>query len=181
MRVYLEQLQSSLDTGSRRGDRTGVCTLSCFGQQTRYRMSDGFPAMTTKRLAWKLVVSELLWFISGSSNINDLKKIYSLASLNPYKKTFVIAVSLTPWKGYQTWSTQKQRNTEIINDFILSKPDNVDAVVDAYSLLGDSRDTDMLHPQFRKGDMLHPRGLGQCVIGAAVSSQIHRLFRLAQN
>lgn len=76
MQIYLDQLQTILDSGASKGDRTGTGTLSCFGQQSRYKMSDGFPAMTTKRLAWKLVVSELLWFISGSSNINDLKNIY---------------------------------------------------------------------------------------------------------
>jgi thymidylate synthase len=54
-------------------DRTGVGTLSCFGLQARYTMADGFPAVTTKRLVWKSMVSELLWFVSGSDNINDLK------------------------------------------------------------------------------------------------------------
>jgi|TARA_Y100000310_G_scaffold344877_2_gene460206 thymidylate synthase len=76
MQAYLDQLKTILDSGTRKEDRTGVGTLSSFGLQARYHMSDGFPAMTTKKLAWKLVVSELLWFISGSSNINDLKRIY---------------------------------------------------------------------------------------------------------
>jgi len=76
MQAYLSQLKTILETGTRKQDRTGVGTLSCFGMQARYSMADGFPAMTTKRLAWKLVVSELLWFISGSNNINDLKQIY---------------------------------------------------------------------------------------------------------
>lgn len=76
MRQYLNQLQQILDEGAERGDRTGVGTLSCFGLQARYRMSDGFPAVTTKKLVWKSMVSELLWFISGSGNINDLKTIY---------------------------------------------------------------------------------------------------------
>ena len=49
---------------------------SVFGLQERYKMSDGFPAVTTKKLAWKVMVSELLWFISGSSNLEDLKAIY---------------------------------------------------------------------------------------------------------
>lgn len=76
MQAYLNQLKSILDTGTHKEDRTGVGTISSFGLQARYHMADGFPAMTTKRLAWKLVVSELLWFISGSGNINDLKQIY---------------------------------------------------------------------------------------------------------
>ena len=77
MQAYLDQLQHILDTGVQRPDRTGVGTLSAFGLQARYAMADGFPAVTTKKLAFKTMVSELLWFISGSSNINDLKAIYS--------------------------------------------------------------------------------------------------------
>ena len=76
MKQYLAQLKQILDEGIERSDRTGVGTLSCFGMQARYRMSDGFPAVTTKKLVWKSMVSELLWFVSGSGNINDLKAIY---------------------------------------------------------------------------------------------------------
>ncbi|MDA0790935.1 MAG: thymidylate synthase [Proteobacteria bacterium] len=76
MDTYLRQLQSIIDHGTVRDDRTGVGTLSSFGMQARYAMADGFPAVTTKRIAWKVMVSELLWFISGSDNLNDLKKIY---------------------------------------------------------------------------------------------------------
>ncbi|MBQ75288.1 MAG: thymidylate synthase [Gammaproteobacteria bacterium] len=76
MKTYLEQLQFILDNGATRADRTGVGTISCFGMQARYNLTDGFPAVTTKKLAWKVMSSELLWFVSGSNNINDLKSIY---------------------------------------------------------------------------------------------------------
>lgn len=76
MKQYLEQLQHILDNGTERSDRTGVGTLACFGLQSRYNMADGYPAVTTKKLVWKSMVSELLWFVSGSGNINDLKAIY---------------------------------------------------------------------------------------------------------
>lgn len=76
MKTYLDQLRTILETGAKREDRTGVGTLSCFGMQARYNMADGFPAVTTKKLMWKMMLSELLWFISGSGNINDLKEIY---------------------------------------------------------------------------------------------------------
>lgn len=75
-KLYLDQLSHILEHGSQRGDRTGVGTISCFGLNARYQMGDGFPAVTTKKLAWKVMVSELLWFISGSTNIRDLKQIY---------------------------------------------------------------------------------------------------------
>ena len=73
MHTYLDQLQHVLDHGVKKGDRTGVGTISCFGLHARYAMADGFPAVTTKRLVWKSMLSELLWFISGSDNIHDLK------------------------------------------------------------------------------------------------------------
>ena len=73
MHTYLDQLQHVLDHGVEKGDRTGVGTISCFGLHARYAMADGFPAVTTKRLVWKSILSELLWFISGSDNIYDLK------------------------------------------------------------------------------------------------------------
>lgn len=76
MRIYLDQLQYILDNGIQRDDRTGVGTVSCFGLNARYNMEDGFPIVTTKKLPWKTMSSELLWFVSGSNNINDLKKIY---------------------------------------------------------------------------------------------------------
>lgn len=76
MQAYLDQLRTILDTGTTRGDRTGVGTISAFGLQARYNLEAGFPAVTTKRLVWKSMVSELLWFITGSNNLNDLKAIY---------------------------------------------------------------------------------------------------------
>ena len=73
MHTYLDQLQYVLNHGVKKGDRTGVGTISCFGLHARYAMADGFPAVTTKWLVWKSILSELLWFISGSDNIRDLK------------------------------------------------------------------------------------------------------------
>lgn len=76
MQTYLDQLQYVLDHGVTTDDRTGVGTLKSFGLQARYDLSKGFPAVTTKKLAFKVMASELLWFISGSSNLQDLKGIY---------------------------------------------------------------------------------------------------------
>ena len=75
--IYLDQLRQVLEYGNKRSDRTGVGTISCFGLNARYNMADGFPAVTTKKLAWKVMSSELLWFVSGSTNIQDLKKLYA--------------------------------------------------------------------------------------------------------
>ena len=72
---YLDALRDVLQTGSRRDDRTGVGTISKFGMQQRYDLSKGFPAITTKKLAWKSCVGELLWFIEGSSDERRLAEI----------------------------------------------------------------------------------------------------------
>jgi thymidylate synthase len=72
---YLTALRDVLETGTRRDDRTGVGTISRFGMQQRYDLSQGFPAVTTKRLAWKSVVGELLWMIEGSGDERRLAEI----------------------------------------------------------------------------------------------------------
>ena len=68
MRVYLNALQEVLTNGTFKQDRTGTGTISQFGMQQRYNLAESFPAVTTKKLAWKSVVSELLWFIEGSGD-----------------------------------------------------------------------------------------------------------------
>lgn len=72
MRQYLAVLRKALETGVERDDRTGTGTRAIFGEVMRFRMSDGFPAVTTKRLAFRAVLAELLWFIAGSSDVNEL-------------------------------------------------------------------------------------------------------------
>lgn len=73
--VYLDALKTILENGEDRPDRTGTGTRSIFGLQMRFDLTEGFPAVTTKKLAWRAVVSELLWFIEGSGDENRLKEI----------------------------------------------------------------------------------------------------------
>lgn len=72
---YLDALKYVLEHGTTKTDRTGVGTISYFGMQQRYDLSKSFPAVTTKKLAWKSVVSELLWFIEGSGDERRLAEI----------------------------------------------------------------------------------------------------------
>jgi thymidylate synthase len=72
VRPYLDLLRKAMDTGVDRDDRTGTGTRAIFGEVMRFRMSEGFPAVTTKRLAFRSVLAELLWFIAGSSDVNEL-------------------------------------------------------------------------------------------------------------
>lgn len=75
MKQYLELLDDVLKNGEERDDRTGVGTISVFGRQLRFNLKDGFPAVTTKTLSFNSVVSELLWFLEGSTNEHRLAEI----------------------------------------------------------------------------------------------------------
>ena len=75
MKTYLDALKFVLENGQVRDDRTGTGTIGVFGMQQRYDLSQGFPAVTTKRLAFKACASELLWFIEGSGDEKRLREI----------------------------------------------------------------------------------------------------------
>lgn len=75
MKQYLDLLEDILENGEERDDRTGVGTISVFGRQIRFDMRKGFPIVTTKRVFFPAVVSELLWFLEGSTNEHRLAEI----------------------------------------------------------------------------------------------------------
>jgi thymidylate synthase len=74
MRQYLDMMRLVRETGTRKEDRTGTGTLSVFGHQMRFDLSQGFPLVTTKKLHLRSIIHELLWFLSGDSNIRYLKE-----------------------------------------------------------------------------------------------------------
>lgn len=97
MKQYHDLLKDILENGEVRDDRTGIGTTSVFGRQLRFNLQNGFPAITTKKLAWKSCVAELLWFIEGSGDERRLAElthgtrdgvvtIWSLNATAPYWK-----------------------------------------------------------------------------------------------
>ena len=111
MQQYLDLVQTVLETGAVKGDRTGTGTISIFGTQTRYDLRDGFPLLTTKKVFFRSVVRELLWFLKGSTNIRDLKhtKIW-----NPWADE---SGELGPIYGYQ-WRNWGGTGIDQIQDAI---------------------------------------------------------------
>ena len=101
--TYTNLLQDILDNGELKDDRTGVGTISVFSRQLRFNLTKGFPAVTTKKLAWKAVKSELLWFLEGSSDERRLAELLH-GTRDPVRNTIwtgnAQAAYWTPKAGY---------------------------------------------------------------------------------
>ena len=98
MQQYLDALQHILDNGVDKEDRTGIGTKSVFGYQMRFDLNKGFPATTTKRLAFKAVTSELLWMIEGSGNERRLAEILHGPKIDGKKTIWTANAEAEYWK-----------------------------------------------------------------------------------
>jgi thymidylate synthase len=97
---YQTLLETIIDNGISKNDRTGTGTKSIFGYQIRHKMSDGFPLLTTKKMAWKSIVTELLWFLRGDTNIKYLVDNGCHIWDGDAYKNFVTAVEKNKPEGY---------------------------------------------------------------------------------
>lgn len=134
-REYLSLLLRVLDEGRPRTDRTGVGTRSLFGAQMRFDLRAGFPAVTTKRLAFRTMAHELLWFLSGNTNIAYLRE-HNVKIWNAWADT---DGNLGPVYGAQwrSWAGPDGRTTDqiaAIIDQIRTNPDSRRLVVNAWNV-----------------------------------------------
>ena len=128
---YQALLQDILDNGVEKKDRTGTGTISVFGRQIRHKMSDGFPLLTTKKMAWKQIVTELLWFLRGDTNIKylvdndchiwdgDCYQAYLKSSINSSPKNSI---------DLQHYHIISQDHVEEIKNSVLSKEEFINKI-----------------------------------------------------
>ena len=113
---YLKLLKDILDNGVEKSDRTGTGTRSVFGRQIRHKMSDGFPLLTTKKMAWKTMVTELLWFLKGGTNIKYLVDNGCNIWNGDAYKNYVIKVNMQPGVPIGDFLTQDEFINKIKTD-----------------------------------------------------------------
>jgi len=125
---YQQLLSDIIAFGVEKKDRTGTGTISEFGHQIRHKMSEGFPLLTTKKMAWKQIVSELLWFLTGQTNIAFLHKHNNHIWDGDYEKSGRTDGDLGPIYGKQ-WRQWKGENGKIdqIDDLIKNLKENPDS------------------------------------------------------
>ncbi len=135
MKQYLDLMQHVLDNGTEKHDRTGTGTISVFGHQMRFNLQDGFPMVTTKKLHLKSILHELIWFLSGDTNIKYLKdngvRIWDEwadadGNLGP--------VYGAQWRSWPTPSGEKIDQISQIIQTIKTNPDSRRIIVSAWNV-----------------------------------------------
>ena len=135
MKQYLELLDHVLQTGVRKGDRTGTGTISVFGHQMRFDLEEGFPVLTTKKLHLRSIIHELLWFISGETNIRYLHE----HDVKIWDEWADSEGNLGPVYGYQwrSWPAADGRKIDQLMDVIENikrSPDSRRHIVNAWNV-----------------------------------------------
>jgi thymidylate synthase len=135
MRPYLALLQHVLDHGARKADRTGTGTISVFGHQMRFDLSEGFPLLTTKKVHLKSIIHELLWFLKGDTNIAYLKE----NGVSIWDEWADANGDLGPIYGYQwrSWPARDGRHIDQIAEVVRTlktNPDSRRIIVSAWNV-----------------------------------------------
>jgi len=135
MRQFHELMRHVLDHGAKKSDRTGTGTLSVFGHQMRFDLSEGFPLVTTKKLHLKSIVYELLWFLSGNTNNQWLKE----RGVSIWDEWAAPDGDLGPVYGYQwrSWPASNGQHIDQIKEIIQTiktNPDSRRIIVSAWNV-----------------------------------------------
>ncbi len=125
MQVYHDLLRHILDQGSRKSDRTGTGTISVFGYQMRFNLSEGFPLLTTKKVHTRSIIYELLWFLQGDTNTKYLKD----NGVSIWDEWADDNGSLGPVYGKQwrSWATPDGRTIDQISEVVKTLKNNPDS------------------------------------------------------
>ncbi|MEC7527465.1 MAG: thymidylate synthase [Bacteroidota bacterium] len=131
MKQYHDLLKHIIENGTQKGDRTGTGTISCFGYQMRFNLSEGFPLLTTKKLHLKSIIHELLWFIKGETNIQYLKD----HKVRIWDEWADENGDLGPVYGHQwrNWNSEGIDQIEVLIDQIKSNPNSRRMIVSAWN------------------------------------------------
>ncbi len=132
---YIELVNHVLENGIKKNDRTGTGTLSVFGSQMRFDLESGFPLLTTKKLHLKSIIHELLWFISGSTNVKYLQD----NGVRIWNEWADDDGELGPVYGYQwrSWTANGNRHIDQLSQVIealIQKPDSRRHIVSAWNV-----------------------------------------------
>jgi len=135
MKQYLDLLQKVLDEGEKKEDRTGTGTISLFGAQARYDLSEGFPVVTTKKLHLRSIIHELLWFLKGDTNVKYLHD----NKVTIWDEWADENGNLGPVYGYQwrSWPAASGKHIDQITqviDQIKNNPDSRRLIVSAWNV-----------------------------------------------
>tara|TARA_R100000951_G_scaffold4792_1_gene5487 strand:- start:6909 stop:7910 length:1002 start_codon:yes stop_codon:yes gene_type:complete len=144
-KVYHDLLKDILENGHQKGDRTGTGTKSVFGRQIRFNMKDGFPLLTTKKLHTKSIIHELIWFLSGDTNIEYLQEnkvsIWDewadmIGDLGPvYGKQWV------DWSGKTQMGLSAEKNAEGYYEYIENKTNGINQIKNLINSLNKTPDS----------------------------------------
>src|SRR4030066_1374500 len=135
MRQYLDLVNTSLEQGIPKSDRTGTGTLSIFGYQMRFDLSQGFPLLTTKKMHLKSIIHELLWFLRGDSNISYLHE-HGVTIWEEWADTKgeLGPVYGVQWRSWRTTDGQVIDQITQVIDMIRSEPDSRRLIVNAWNV-----------------------------------------------
>ncbi|MEC9365262.1 MAG: thymidylate synthase [Pseudomonadota bacterium] len=135
MRQYLDLMRHVLEHGVEKSDRTGTGTLSVFGQQMRFRLSDGFPLVTTKKVHLRSIIHELLWFLKGETNIRYLKDNgVSIWDEWADDKGELGPVYGKQWRSWPTADGRHIDQIQLLLDQIRGNPDSRRLIVSAWNV-----------------------------------------------